>query len=164
MMQIDGYPLNFTLCFLTRGDQVLMLYRVKPPNKHLWNGVGGHIEDGETPHASCLREVWEETGYRLESLHFAGVLTWDGYEISDGGLYIFRAEAPAGDPTGTEEGLLAWHSLEWILTSGEPVDNIPLFIGRALNDGTPMHYHFSYQGGQLVGHEYLQLPDDFPWD
>ena len=163
MMQIDGYPIEYTLCFLTRGDQVLMLYRVKPPNQHLWNGVGGHIEDGETPHDSCLREVREETGYRLENLHFAGVLTWDGYEIKDGGLYIFHATAPAGEPKGTDEGLLAWHSLEWVLTSGEPVDNIPLFIKQALNGGAPMHFHFSYRDGQLVRYKFESLPPDFPW-
>ena len=42
-----------------------MLHRRRPPNQGLWNGVGGRIEAGEPPLAACLREVQEETGYRL---------------------------------------------------------------------------------------------------
>ena len=37
----------YTLCFLTRGDHILMLHRRRPPNQGLWNGVGGRIEVGE---------------------------------------------------------------------------------------------------------------------
>ena len=84
---IDGIPLTFTLCFLTRDDQVLLLKRRRPPNQGLWNGVGGHVEPGETPLAACLREVREETGYRLKTARFAGILTWRGFEIPAGGLY-----------------------------------------------------------------------------
>lgn len=40
---------GFTLCFLLHGEDVLMLHRRFPPNQGLWNGVGGHIEPGETP-------------------------------------------------------------------------------------------------------------------
>ena len=56
-----------TLCFLTRGDKVLMIKRRKPPHTGLWNGVGGKIESGEGPLAGCIREVDEETGFRLSA-------------------------------------------------------------------------------------------------
>ncbi len=59
---MDSPSLRYTLCFLTRGDSVLMLHRQKPPNLGFWNGVGGRLEQGETPRACMLREVREETG------------------------------------------------------------------------------------------------------
>jgi len=94
-------PLIYNLCFLTRRDQVLMLLRNKPPNRGLWNGVGGHIEPGEDPLDSVLREVREETGYVLASARFCGLLTWEGYEIPAAGLYIYTAPAPDGvSPVG----------------------------------------------------------------
>ncbi len=92
-------PITFTLCFLTRAEKVLMLHRTKEPNLGLWNGVGGHIEPGEIPMLSCLREVEEETGFKLESIRFAEVLTWEGLtNFPTGGLYIFIAPAPEGEP------------------------------------------------------------------
>ena len=57
------HKLKFTVCFLFRNEDILMLLRNKPPNQGLWNGVGGHIELGESPYESCLREVKEEAGF-----------------------------------------------------------------------------------------------------
>ena len=94
----------YTLCFLTRGDHILMLHRRRPPNQGLWNGVGGRIEAGEPPLAACLREVQEETGYRLATTRFDGLLSWSGHEFPDGGLYIYTAEAPEGEPRALRRG------------------------------------------------------------
>ena len=41
---------NSTLCYITRGDEVLMLHRVKKENdlnKDKWIGIGGKLEAGE---------------------------------------------------------------------------------------------------------------------
>ena len=58
-------PILFTVGFLTNMNDVLMLHRKNPPNKAKWNGVGGHIEPGETPNQSILREIEEETGIAI---------------------------------------------------------------------------------------------------
>jgi 8-oxo-dGTP diphosphatase len=151
--------LPYTLCFLTRGEQVLMLYRRNPPNQGLWNGVGGRIEPGELPLACILREVREETGFQLATAHFAGLLTWSGYEIQDGGLYIFTASAPDGEPVGNDEGTLAWKPMQWIFSSAEVVSNIHIF-GPAVLSGAPAQvYNFEYRDGQILSHEIKPLPD-----
>ena len=62
--------INTTLCYITRGDQVLMLHRVKKKNdinQDKWIGIGGKFEGEETPDECLLREALEETGLRLTS-------------------------------------------------------------------------------------------------
>ena len=54
-----------TLCYIEREGKLLLLYRNKKendPNEGKWIGVGGKIEEGETPDECVLREVMEETG------------------------------------------------------------------------------------------------------
>ena len=44
--------INSTLCYILRGREVLMLHRVKKKNdvnKDKWIGVGGKLEENETP-------------------------------------------------------------------------------------------------------------------
>ena len=151
-------PLIFTLCFLSRADQVLLLKRRRPPNQGLWNGMGGHVEPGETPLAACLREVREETGYRLETARFAGILTWRGFEVPAGGLYLFTANAPAGLAAACDEGQLEWHAWSWLLTSPEVVSNLH-HVGPYLLSGAELQeYYFEYEGGRIVRHVIRPLP------
>jgi 8-oxo-dGTP diphosphatase len=142
--------LRYTLCFLTRGDQILMLHRQKPPNQGLWNGVGGRLEPGESPRVSMMREVREETGFQLNDLAFAGVLTWEGFEIPPGGLYIFTAEAPTGEPDECTEGLLEWKPRGWVFTSPEVVSNIHVVGPLVFSGAPPQVYHFEYQDGRIA--------------
>lgn len=158
-------PFTYTLCFLTRREDVLMLYRNKPPNQFKWNGVGGKLMSGESPLAACLREVYEETGYRLVTARFAGTLTWTGFEDfadgGQGGLYLFTAPAPTGRPTSSAEGELRWHPRQWVYTSTEVVSNIPYFAPQILEGAPPQVYHFDYHAGQIAHHVVRPLPADF---
>lgn len=135
-----------------------MLYRLKPPNQGLWNGVGGHLEPGETPRAGALREVYEETGFLLPSISFSGVLTWDGFETPPGGLFIFTAPAPEGEPKQCSEGDLAWKHREWVFTAPEVVSNIHVFGPLALDGTQPQEYYFSYRDGMIARYEIRSLP------
>lgn len=154
--------IRYTLCFLTRGDQILMLHRRNPPNQGLWNGVGGRLEKGESARDCVLREVYEETGYKLSEVNFCGILTWDGFETAPGGLVIFTAEAPSGAPADCSEGQLAWKPRDWVFSSPEVVSNIHIFGPLALNGGPPQVYHFSYDHGQIARYAFFPyLVDNF---
>ena len=152
---------SLTLCFLRYGDEILMLHRRFPPNQGLWNGVGGHIEPGETPQQAVIREVMEETGYQLEEACFVGLLTWEGFEIPPGGLPIFTAEVPHRDFISNNEGDLAWVSADWACSSPEVVDNIRIFLPHILAGEAPQRYHFVYQAGILIKDHIKPLPEDF---
>jgi 8-oxo-dGTP diphosphatase len=137
---------------------VLMLLRQKAPNQGLWNGVGGRIEPGEDPRLCCLREVQEETGYQLSEVRFAGLLTWEGFEIPNGGLYLFTAEAPGTDPGACSEGTLAWKPRAWVYSSPEVVSNIHVFAPSILRLDPPHTFHFVYQAGRILQYERRPVP------
>ena len=74
---------NSTLCYITRGDEVLMLHRVKKKNdvnKDKWIGIGGKFEADETPDECLLREAKEETGLTLTDCD-EGELRWVSREF-----------------------------------------------------------------------------------
>ncbi len=143
---------RYTLVFLLRGEEILMLHRRYPPNQGLWNGVGGRLEAGELPLEGALREVREETGYSLSSARFAGLLTWDGHSETAGGLYIFTAQAPHDAPARPldDEGELAWQPRGWVLSSPAVVENIHHFGPYVLNDAPPQEYHVTYGSGDRI--------------
>lgn len=68
-----------TLCYIERDGKYLMLHRVKKKqdiNAGKWIGVGGKLEEGESPDDCIVREVWEETGLRLTHPRMRGVITF----------------------------------------------------------------------------------------
>ncbi len=55
-----------------RDDRVLLGSRAMPPNDTLYSIPGGVVEAGETLEEAALRELFEETGVRAQSLGFTG--------------------------------------------------------------------------------------------
>ena len=108
---------NTTLCYITRGNDVLMLHRVKKKNdlnQDKWIGVGGKFEGEETPDECLLREAREETGLNLTSWRCRGVVTflsdvWEGEY-----MYLFTADGFEGTLKECDEGDLQWVSREFL--------------------------------------------------
>jgi 8-oxo-dGTP diphosphatase len=101
-----------TLIFVTRGDEVLLLKGA--PTKRLWanryNGVGGHIEAGEDALSAAHRELFEETGLRVELLRLAGVVFVDTRRNPGIGIYVITGEYTGGELVPSAEGALEWVS------------------------------------------------------
>lgn len=103
--------LNTTLCYLERGDQYLMLHRVKKKNDlnhDKWIGVGGKFLEGETPEECVLREAREETGLTLTNWCYRGLVTflsdtWEGEY-----MHLFTADRWTGEQIVCDEGDLQW--------------------------------------------------------
>lgn len=109
---------NSTLCYITQGDQVLMLHRVKKKNDvnhDKWIGIGGKFEADETPDECLIREAYEETGLTLTRWKCHGVVTFLTNEAYDGEyMYLFSADGFEGELRQCDEGDLQWVSREFI--------------------------------------------------
>ena len=107
-----------TLCYVTRGDEVLMLHRVKKQNdinKDKWIGIGGKFEGEETPDECLLREAKEETGLTLTSWQCRGVVTFLTGDPEQGEyMYLFTADGFEGELTECPEGTLEWVSRDFV--------------------------------------------------
>jgi len=82
-----------------------------------WSAPGGKMEQGESIKDSVIREFREETGIYLSSPKIKGVFTFiikEGHEvIKEWMMFTFFAEQFSGENvTETEEGTLAWHSVQ----------------------------------------------------
>lgn len=100
-----------TLCYIRRGDDVLMIHRVSKArdiNKGKWIGVGGHFERRESPEDCLLREVREETGLVLTSYALRGVVTFLSDDDEAEYMFVYTADAFTGELTPCNEGTLEW--------------------------------------------------------
>ena len=102
--------INTSLCYIERGEQYLMLHRVKKQNDQnhdKWIGIGGKFEPGESPEDCVLREVREETGLTLTHWRYCGIVSfvladWTEY------MHLFCADGFEGTLRECDEGVLEW--------------------------------------------------------
>ena len=93
--------INTTLCYLERGDEYLMLHRVKKKNDlnhDKWIGVGGKFLDKESPEDCLLRETREETGLTLTDYRYRGLVTFISDQWPTEYMHLFTATGWTGTP------------------------------------------------------------------
>lgn len=128
-----------TLCYMEKDGCWLMMHRVRKQqdeNSGKWIGIGGHLEDGESPDECMLREIREETGLAPEGLRLRGILT---FILPDWGdeltfLYTCHAKGNSLPPLpDCQEGVLQWVPLDRVtdlsLWEGDRIF-LPLLLSR----------------------------------
>lgn len=98
------------LCFVLHQGEVLLLQGA--PTKKIWpnrfNGLGGHVERGESIRAAAEREIREEAGLEVTGLTLRAVITIDTGEADGIGLFVFIAHSASRAVTPSVEGALHW--------------------------------------------------------
>ena len=110
--------LSTTLCYIQRGEDYLMLHRVKKKNdanQDKWIGIGGKFEDKESPEDCLLREVYEETGLTLTSYRYRGIVTFVSDRYPTEYMHLFTADGYTGQIKECDEGVLEWIPKEKLL-------------------------------------------------
>jgi 8-oxo-dGTP diphosphatase len=137
------------------------------PHKRVWpnryNGVGGHVEQGENVLAAALREIREETGLSMGHLDLCGVLNVDVGQ-ADLGIMVFVFWGQVYDrqvrPSG--EGSLEWIPINDLLEY-ELVKDVPILLSRvlAMRDSEsrqqPFFARSYYEEGERLCVEFAEL-------
>lgn len=147
-----------TLCYLERGEEVLLLHRTKKhadPNEGKWIGVGGKIEPGETPEACMRREIQEETGLRVTEYAYRGIVDFLSDEWPSERMHLFTVTAWEGTQRECDEGVLQW-------IPKETMESLPMWEGdrvflRLLRENAPFfRLRLVYKGDTLVSSERME--------
>lgn len=144
--------LNTTLCYIERGDEYLMLHRVKKENdinRDKWIGLGGKFEEDESPEECLLREVYEESGLRLTSWRYRGIVTFVNTKCSSEFMHLFTADAFEGTVGPCDEGELEWikksELMKLTLWEGDRI-----FLRLLETDEPFFSLKLSYDGDELI--------------
>lgn len=102
---------NTVLCYIEKNGKYLLMNRNKKSNdcnEGKWIGVGGKIEEHESPSEALIREVKEETALSLSDYALRGIITfvsdiWEGEY-----MFLYTSSSFEGEISECDEGELHW--------------------------------------------------------
>ena len=114
-----------TLCYIERDHCWLMMHRVKKEedeNAGKWIGIGGHLEENESPEECIRREAMEETGVSLSDLRLRGIITFILPDWGNELTFLYTAQTDTTELKECSEGVLKWIPIRDVM-------NLPLWEG-----------------------------------
>ncbi len=128
---LDRYMLiPRVLIFIRRGEKVLLIRGA--PTKRIWadkyNGVGGHVEQGEDVLSAARRELLEETGFTAD-LWLCGTVVVETGKNPGIGIFVFSGDSPQGEQRESPEGSLEWIPFEKVHDL-PVVEDLPVLLNR----------------------------------
>ena len=98
-------------------DKLLLVKRNKKPYKGCWNGIGGKIENNETPYEAAIRECMEKTGILITKpkLLVTYVYPEDNVMNSNTRLNVIYDCVEEIDVKDNEEGHYKWKNIESVM-------------------------------------------------
>ncbi len=147
-----------TLLYIVSNNRVLLIRKKRGLGSGLYNGVGGKVEEGETPLSAAIRECIEEVGVVPRNIEWYGVLEF----YNDGKLYgyvhIFVAKSYEGVPRESDEAIPLWFGLDEIPYE-EMWEDDKFWLPLVLVEGKKIYARFDFEDdwGRLVRKEIYLL-------
>lgn len=143
---MNNFPLGLkrtaTLCILRHQDELLLLKRLKAPNKDNYTPVGGKLDPFESPLKSAIRETFEETGIVVDSMMFCGLLTETSPTEYNWTGYVYMADIEYREPPTCNEGTLEWIAFDNLLSV--PTPKTDWYIYKYILDKKPFAFSAEY--------------------
>lgn len=146
---------NTTLCYIEKDGKYLMMHRTKKENdenRDKWVGIGGKLEEGESPHDCIFREIKEETDLAAQSLKYRGLITFVSDIYGTEYMHLFTCSNFSGKiKEYCNEGVL-----EWI--EKEKIQSLPIWEGDKIflrlldTESRFFSLKLVYKGDSLISH------------
>ncbi len=121
------------LLFIFDGDKVLLIKG--SPRKRIWankyNGLGGHVENGENILNAARRELNEESGLYNIPLKLCGTIIINTSSMIGILLFVFQGEFNGQEMKESGEGQLEWVKLSEVATL-PLVEDIPAILPKVV--------------------------------
>ncbi len=95
-------PKVAVICIVPRDGKVLMIRRATELGYGLWGLPGGYVDRGEVLERAAAREVWEETGLRVEPGDLIGLFSEPGNPVM---VVVYAAQETGGTLEAGPEAL-----------------------------------------------------------
>lgn len=146
-----------TLCYIEKNNCYLMLYRDKKEDDQSqgkWLGVGGKVDEGESPDECVVREVLEETGLMLINYKLRGHVTFISDIYDDEIMFLYTADGFEGElDMECDEGSLQWVPKNRVLTLNL-WEGDKIFLNDLIKGKDNLNIKLVYEGDKLV--EYVK--------
>ena len=115
------------MVILKNGDQFLLLKRKKEPNKNKYTPVGGKLDPFENPTNAAIRETYEETGIKINSVKYVGSLIETSPNKYNWNCLIYLADIPFQKEPPCNEGELKWIAKNDLLNVPTPPTDLAVY-------------------------------------
>ncbi len=132
---MERHPRIGVGCIVRKGNMLLMGERFGSHGEGTWSIPGGHLEYGETPEETAIRETLEETGVHVKNPRFLAV-TNDIFEKEQKHyVTLFMiADYDSGEPTITEPNKFRF--VEWVDQKSFAAKKLFLPLAHLIDQGT----------------------------
>ncbi|KXT73486.1 MutT/nudix family protein [Streptococcus sp. DD10] len=127
------------MCFIEDKDGRFVM-QFRDPMRYDWSGAvfpGGHVEPGESLHASVIREIFEETGLQIEAPRLVGIKHFYTREQVRYLVFLYRAYSFTGELTSSEEGEVRW-------VTKKELDEGEIALAESMEEMLPVFFEENY--------------------
>jgi 8-oxo-dGTP diphosphatase len=140
------------LVFVFKDDEILLIKGAS--NKRIWagkyNGIGGHVERGESVLEAARRELKEETGITKCDLWLSEIVSVDVEKSKGVCLFVYKGKYIDRKIQVSKEGELEWVNINSI--SFLPiVEDLPVLLSRVIKHekNVPVLFARSFYNEQM---------------
>lgn len=145
---------RYTLCLVTKENQILLGYKKQGFGQGRWNGFGGKVNEKESIVLAVKRELAEECGLIAKSLEPIGIVNFE-FRKNPGRIlevHLFKCDDFNGEVKESDE-----MRPQWFLSEELPVDEmwdddkywLPLFLQGKKFTG----YFLFAENDKVIKHE-----------